>query len=278
MTERHQRLPILAGILVALIFGFSFTLTKSALELLGPFHLLGLRFLFAGSLLTVLRMFRVIRIRYAGRRMTLLFFLALFQPVLYFLCETVGIQMTSASESGMMISLIPVVVAVLGVVFLKEMPGLAQWVFILLSVAGVIFITIMREGQAEGNFVGILILMGAVLSAGAFNIFSRKSSLRFKAIEITYFMMMTGLVVFNGIALVQHALRGELALYFEPLKIPAVLFPILYLGILSSVVAFFLLNFMLSKLEASKSAVFGNLVTVVSIAAGILILGEAFHW
>jgi drug/metabolite transporter (DMT)-like permease len=35
---------------------------------------------------------------------------------------------------------------------------------------------------------------------------------------------------------------------------------------------------MLSKLEAAQVAVFGNLVTVISIFAGIIILNEQFKW
>ena len=38
---------------------------------------------------------------------------ALFQPILYFIFETVGVDLTSASESGIVIALIPVVVATL---------------------------------------------------------------------------------------------------------------------------------------------------------------------
>lgn len=278
MDKKEELLPILAGLLVAIIFGFSFTFTKGALEILDPFHLLGLRFLFASILLWTLRLLRVIKINFSGRRMKPLFFLALFQPVLYFICEVTGVDMTSASESGMMISLIPVVAAILGVIFLREKPSKKQWVFILLSVAGVIFITIMRESEVEGNFIGMLVLLGAVFSAGAFNILSRKSSIYFNAIEITFFMMMVGLVVFNGIAITDHLLRGEIQTYLKPLLNPTALFAVAYLGILSSVVAFFMLNFMLSKIEATKSAVFGNLVTVVSIIAGILVLGEPFYW
>ncbi len=280
MTEesKEQLKPILAGITVAVIFGLSFTFTKGALEHVDPFHLLGLRFLFASSFLWILKFLKVISIDFRGKRMKPLFFLGLFQPVLYFICEVNGVNLTSASESGMMISLIPVVVAILGAVFLNEYPTRKQIFFILLSVSGVLFISFMRGTEVEGNILGIFVLLGAVISAGIFNILSRKSSLYFRAIDITFFMMNTGMVVFNGIALSQHAMKGEVHLYFQPLFQWQVMMAVTYLGILSSVVAFFMLNYMLSKLEASKSAVFGNLVTLISILAGVLILGEDFFW
>jgi len=53
---------------------------------------------------------------------------------------------------------------------------------------------------------------------------------------------------------------------------------ILYLGILSSVGAFFLINYSLSQLKASQSAVFTNLVTVITVLAGVLIRKEQFSW
>ena len=51
---------------------------------------------------------------------------------------------------------------------------------------------------------------------------------------------------------------------------------ILYLGVLSSVVAFFLVNFNLSRLRASQSSVYSNLSTAVSVAAGVFLRGERF--
>ena len=51
---------------------------------------------------------------------------------------------------------------------------------------------------------------------------------------------------------------------------------IAYLGILSSLIAFFLINFTLSRIEASKSSVFANLSTIVSIIAGVVLLHENF--
>jgi len=66
--------------------------------------------------------------------------------------------------------------------------------------------------------------------------------------------------------------------YLIPLQNFDLFLSVLYLGILSSMVAFFLLNFTLSRIKASQSSVFSNLVTVISIIAGIVFLGENFFW
>ncbi|SNS74980.1 Permease of the drug/metabolite transporter (DMT) superfamily [Anaerovirgula multivorans] len=279
MEQESRYLPIAAGILVAIIFGFSFLFTKEALDVFTPFHLLGLRFGFAMILLVILQVIGIINVNFRGKRLQVLLFLSLFQPVLYFVCETLGVNMTSASEAGMMIALIPVVVTILAMIFLDEKPGKMQMASIVLSVIGVIFIIFMTGNiSLNENFLGMFILLGAVFSAGVFNILSRKSSFYFKPVEITYVMMWVGVVIFNAIAVSQHLYEGNLMSYFEPLKNTKALISIIYLGGVSSVGAFFMMNYMLSKLEASKSAVFINLITVISIIAGVIFRNEPFYW
>lgn len=51
---------------------------------------------------------------------------------------------------------------------------------------------------------------------------------------------------------------------------------VFYLVVFSSVGAFFLLNYAFSYLNLAQASIFTNLVTLVSIAAGIVYLGESF--
>lgn len=276
INEKH--LPYLAGTFTALIFGFSFLFTKEALVAVDPIHLLGFRFGVAALLLLTLKLTKIIKVDYKGKQLYKLFAIALAQPIVYFIFEVLGISMTSSSEAGMMIALIPVVVAILAAIFLKEIPTRLQMFFVGLSVCGAIFIVIMKSSDINANITGIMVLLLAVLSAGVFNILSRKYSVDFKPIEITFSMMWIGAISFNGIAVIQHIYRGELKNYFNPLTNSQVIISVLYLGILSSVVAFFLVNFTLSRIEASRSAVFANLASVTSIVAGVLIRNEEFYW
>ncbi len=278
MIIKEKNLPYVAGTFMSLIFGFSFLFTKEALTAIEPIHLLGLRFGVAALMLLALKLTKVIKVDYKGKKLHKLFFIALAQPVIYFIFEILGINMTSSSEAGMMIALVPVVVAILAAIFLQEIPTKLQTLFITLSVSGAIFIIIMKSSDINANTTGIIALLLAVLSGSVFSILSRKYSVEFKPMEITFSMMWIAAVVFNGIALIQHIYKGELINYFHPLTNPMVVTSVLYLGVLSSVVAFFLINFTLSKIEASRSSVFANLASVTSILAGVLIRNEEFYW
>lgn len=273
----RKLLPYFAGIGYATIFGFSFMFTRGALEHIAPFHLLGLRFAAAVLTLVLLRLLGIVSIKVTWEEFKALLPLAFFQPILYFPFETLGVQLTSSSHGGMMIAAIPIFVTILAAAVLKERPRPVQYPFILASVGGVIFILAMQnQGGLGTSFLGTLFLLGAVLAAACFNIASRKASQSFSPLQTTWVMMVIGSIFFNGIALIQHLAAGTLMQYFRPL--PAVWPAISFLGILSSVGAFFLINYTLSKLPAAQSAVFSNLTTLISIFAGVAFLQESFAW
>jgi drug/metabolite transporter (DMT)-like permease len=89
-------------------------------------------------------------------------------------------------------------------------------------------------------------------------------------------MMLYGALVFNAINLATHINNGNLNQYFTPWSDPAFVTALLYLGIVSSIIAFLLSNYSLTYLEASKASVFANLATVVSIIMGTVFLKESF--
>ena len=51
-----------------------------------------------------------------------------------------------------------------------------------------------------------------------------------------------------------------------------------YLGIGCILLSAHLMSYMLSKMEAVKGTIFGNLSTAISIVAGVVILGEPLKW
>jgi len=272
-----QYLPYMAGFGVALTWGLSFMFTRGALDSLSPFHLLGLRFAAAAAAMALLKMLKLIRIDLKFSDYLSLLPLSLFQPILYFSAETIGIMLTSASYSGMIIAAIPIFVAILSALVLREYPNRIQLFFIVASVTGVIFIVFMDNQAIEGvNSIGTLALLGAVLSAACYNIASRKASSVYTPIQTTWVMMVVGAIIFNFIALAQHIHSGSISHYFSPL--PDLWINIIYLGVASSVGAFFLFNYVLSKVAATQGSVFVNMVTVVAIAGGVIFMGESIFW
>ncbi len=272
-----QYLPYLAGIGVALSWGLSFMFTRGALDAVEPLYLLSMRFLVALAAMGLLRVVRVIRISLQPGDYLKLLPLSIFQPILYFVAEIYGVMLTSASYSGIIIAIIPIFVAILSTFILREIPGRVQTLFIIASVAGVIFIIFMDNRSVTGvNPLGTIALIGAVVAAACYNIASRKASVSFSPLKTTWVMMVVGAVVFNVMALGGSLLEGNGASHFAP---PAELWlPVAYLGVISSVGAFFMYNYLLSRVPATQASVFINMIPVVAIASGVLFRGETVYY
>lgn len=261
----------LAALGAQVIFGFSFMFTKIALSYASPMTVVCDRYFAAFLGMTAVMLARGEKIRF-NKSVWKILLMSLFQPVLYFLFETYGIKLTTSAFSSIMISLIPVAAMLIGIFALKEIPRAMQYVFSLLSVAGVVIMALSGKSGGVVTSLGIILLAGAVLSSAAFNITSRKISGEFSAIERTWATTAVGFVTFLVIALIENAKNP--ANIILPFSKTPFLWSILYLGIVSSVLAFLLLNFANTYLPVAKTTVFSNITTVISVLAGSIFLNE----
>lgn len=263
----------LAALGAQVIFGFSFMFTKISLEYASPMVVIANRYMVAFLGLSFVKMLTKTKITFRKNYWKLIL-MSLFQPLLYFIFESYGIKLTTSAFSSIMISLIPVVSMIGGIFMLREFPSPMQYVFSALSVAGVVIMAL--SGSREGTVtpVGIILLLGAVFSSVAYNILSRKLSTEFSVFERTYAMTLIGLISFFIISLLENISHpASIVMGFMSAQYT---WSILYLGILSSVVAFLLLNYANTHLPVAKTTVFSNITTVVSVVAGIIFLGEKF--
>jgi drug/metabolite transporter (DMT)-like permease len=135
---------------------------------------------------------------------------------------------------------------------------------------------IVNQGKTDGTVTttGFVLLLGAVLSAVGYNVLSRKISCDYTPFERTYAMATIGFVVFMSTALINDSTSiYRMAIAFTN---PNFTFGVLYLGIVSSVIAFLLLNYANTHLPVAKTTAFSNLTTVVAVIAGALFLKERF--
>ncbi len=253
---------VLAGVCVSLIFGFSFLFTKNALDHLNPLTFLSYRFFVASVLFVALKFFGVVR--FEKKPYWKLWRLIVFQPILYFLFETMGVARINSSEAGMIVALIPIVVNVLAIFMLKERGDSVHYTLLITSFLGSVLIV--GFDLTAQNLLGKLLMLLAVFSAAFYTIIARKLSKEFTPEEISFFMMISGFIFFTLVSM----LAGQFGLAFNVHIVSAAL----YLGILSSAVAFFLLNYMVKHASPILTSLFSNLTTVVACLAGVAFRGE----
>lgn len=263
----------ICALLANVIFGFSFLFSKVALDFAHPLIILAVRFTVAFAVLNILWLARIIRLDFKGKSKRKIILMAIAQPLLYFIFELYGIENTSSAISGVIISLVPVAVLFLSTAFLKEKPSRSQVAFSLISLAAITAISILSNDGAKSTLIGILLLLAAVICAAVFNILSRSEAKTYSPFERTYMMFLIGTIGFNIIAFLGLG-ENYTSELIRAVSVPQFWGAIAYLSILSSIAAFMLYNYSTSVISAVRSASFSNIITVVSVLAGILILRE----
>ena len=286
--ERKVKLAMLGALTGNSIFGFSFMFSRMALGVTSPFVMLMVRFILAAALLGVIALIASrkgdwrdengeihwLRFSLRGQSILPLLVLGMVQPVAYFLCESYGISMTNATFSGVIIALVPIVALVAGALVLREIPSRAQVGWSLVSIAGVVMMTLQQNADGAIRPLGVLMLFGAVVSGVTYNILSRRMSAQFSALERTVVMMAVAAVVFTLLAVIEC--RNEPARLIAPLSSGTFMMAMLYLSVLSSIVAFLMINFASNTLPVAKTTAFCNLTTAISMFAGVVFLHEPF--
>ena len=146
-TDRPQRTTFIRGLLLATVtvWGATFVATKICLAYLTPPEILGLRLLLALPVLYGLMLVQKVKLKFTGPdKLRLL--LGSIVLTLHFLIQITGMQYTSATNTGWIISVTPLVLVVLSHLFLKERIRLTDVAGILAATAG-IFLLI-----SGGNF------------------------------------------------------------------------------------------------------------------------------
>lgn len=274
-TCGSEKKAMAAAFFACFVFGLSFIFSKMALDVVTPSILLTFRFGLAFLLMNVILLTGKVKLRLKGKPLGWLILLGLMQPVLYFFCENYGIQMTTATFSAAMIALIPIAAMLGGMLFLREIPSVLQIVFLVMSVAGAVFMALLKGSEGTVTFLGVILLLGAVIASASYNAISRKLSSDFSAFERTYLMFVIGLVFFLPMALWET--NFDIPLLFSYLAYPQVVAAMVFLGAVCSVMAFLCLNYANSHLPVARTTAFSNVTTVVSVFAGALLLGESFN-
>ena len=256
--------------LMTMLFGLSFIASKNALQGLGIFQLVFGRYIFALLLWTAILWRRKKHFYIARRDWKQFLLLTLVEPVGYFIFETTGVRYTSPASVALIIATIPVFSTLFALFLLKERINWQGGLGIVLSIAGVYFIVSLQQASqlAPRPLLGSLLTLGAATSAGIYNVLCRRLSRRYSPLTITYYQTVIATVVFLPPALLETLLRPETHLN------GFVLGNVLYLALGCSVLAYYLLNYSLSHLQASQVAVFSNLIPVITILGSWVAYGE----
>lgn len=276
MDKKTQFKALLAAIACHAFWGFSFLASRKGLDAAPVFVLLSHRFGLSFLAMNLLLLLGLGRLDLRGKALWKPLLLGLMEPVIYFFGEQYGILHSNTVFSGVMIAMIPIVATLAAAPVLKEKPSAGQLFFCLLSVCGVVGIGLMNRNSGALDWIGVVALTIAILSAGAYTLIGRGISKDYTPFERTYIMMGVGTAVFTPLAFVET--RGSVLAYVQPLEQPLYLMAILFLALICSVACYFLSCYTITYMTVARETVFSNLTTAVSVFAGVVFLHEPFTW
>ncbi len=263
-------LPQLGLLCAMILWASSFVALKIAIEFYDPMVVIFGR-MFMGSLC-----FFVVYLRYRAnmtikrKDIPLLLFMIFCEPCLYFIFEAQAIVYTTASQAGMITAIAPVLVIISAALFLGERTGWRGWWGALLAVGGVVWLTVMNSPQENapnpilGNFLEFI----AMICATGYTIAMRKFVKNgYSPFFLTAIQAIGGTIFFFP------------ALFLPSTELPGTfvlegVFAIIYLGVFITLGAYGLYSYGLQHMEASRAAMYGNLIPVFSVIWGWTLLGE----
>ena len=267
---------MLAAAGASTFFGLSYLFTKTVVDNTSTLTLLSWRFFFGSLAMTLLALVGLIHIDFWSKSPWPLLKMSLCMPGLYFLLETYGIQCTSASESGTIMSCIPVFTVIASALFLHRKPRAMQIAGVLISTLGILILVLIKGVTPSFSLLGYLLLFCAVATDVAYIILTEQLT-GYTAVEKTYFMCLTGTVLFSVLALVENMLHGTITLWLTlPFTHLDFLGSAVYLGLGCTTIAFLLMNRAVTLIGPTRMAAFSGITTVVSVLSGVLFLHDGF--
>jgi drug/metabolite transporter (DMT)-like permease len=259
-------------LLVCLIWGLNFSVTKSAFDQIPPLPFTAVRFIVASLLLwPVLRMVEA-PARLPPGALKHLIVLGVVGNTCYQLAFILGLARTTATNSALILSTLPTVVAAFaGALGLEQITTRMRW-GIALGTLGVVLVIATRGVQFDiRTLSGDLLTVLAVLFWARYTLGLRRvppgvSSLR--VTTITTFAGMPGLVL--------AGLPGVFRLDWEAVRIGGWV-ALAYASVLSLVVAYLLWNRSVKAVGSTRTAIYMCLTPLVAVLGAWLLLGERPH-
>jgi drug/metabolite transporter (DMT)-like permease len=268
MSRRSTALA--SVILVMIVWGSTFVITKAAVSEIPPLTLSALRFLIAAIVLVPIAAARG-GLRCLPRPLPIasLLLAGLTGIALFHVGFNYALVYGSASQGALIFALVPAAVAVATVICLKETLSLRRAVGIALSVCGVALVAVTggTDGASPHPLLGALCMLAAVAAWAIYTVIAKRLA---DADPIVFIASV------SVIGMVLQLPTAALELMQTPWSTPSprAWFGALFLGVVASALAFVVYSWALRHVDANLVGVFINLDPVVGVLMAVVVLGE----
>ncbi|WP_210469343.1 DMT family transporter [Sporosarcina sp. 6E9] len=257
------------GLLVILttsLMGSAFAIGKIGLLYFSPILLVALRFTIAGILMAIFVVFWKRPHPRSLQDWWKVFIIGFFQTAGVMGCIFVSLKTIKAGESSILTFTNPLLVVILGTIFLKLTYKRLQWIGVVVGFLGV-FITFGAHLSIKiGTLLGFLSAVSWAIGTLLIKTWGQTINVW---VLTAYQMLFGGLILFGGSFILEEP-------FFEPNIIS--IFILLWLAIMASVVQFAVWFYLLTIGDPGKTSAFLFLAPFFGVISGWLLLDEPIHW
>lgn len=276
MDKRSPVLPYISLLFATLIWSSSFVALKIAFQGYHPMVVIFGR-MAVGSLsfLILAAMFSSVPLKQKNffSDIKLVIIMVVCEPCLYFIFEAKAIELTTASQVGMICAIMPLLVSVVAFFVLKEELTEKILAGLTISVFGACWLSFSGDvaANAPNPPLGNLFEFIAMLCAAGYTICLKKLTQKgYSPVFLTALQAFGGALFYFPILLLPST---DL-----PLSMPLLpTLSVIYLGAVVTLGAYTLFNFGVSRIPAGQASAFINLIPIFSMVLGIVVLNEKFN-
>jgi drug/metabolite transporter (DMT)-like permease len=259
----------ISAVLAMIFWSMTFIWFKLANKVFPPFSIVLIRLVISSVILLTGAIF-IRRLQKIERRdWKWIILLAVFEPFLYFIGESLGLTIISSTQAAVIIGTIPLLVPVGAYLFFREKLSLLNMAGIIISFTGLLIVVLKRGFAFNVNPTGVMLLFLAVFSAVGYTLMVRKLVVRYNPYSLVTYQNILGIIFFFPLVAVFE---------FESLISVDVtnraLISLFCLAIFGSTLAFILYNYSIKNLGASKANIFTNIIPVLTAVFSFYILNE----
>ncbi|MED3180201.1 DMT family transporter [Bacillus thuringiensis] len=255
-------------ILASSIWGGMYVVVKVLVSVIPPLELVWLRYLVAIVALLIIGFVTKQKWRIEKRYFLIIITIGVIGYAISIVTQETGTMLSSAQMGAVITSSTPAFMVLFAWLILKERLTFEKGISVCLATIGVIIIVGIGDLNTSSVLGGISLLIAA-LTWALMSVLVKRLPSDYSQIVVTTYSTLVALIVLTPFVLPRlHAID------ISQLTRPTIWGGLLYLGIISTAVAFLLWNRGLQMLNASSGGLFFLFQPVVGTLLGWLILGE----
>jgi drug/metabolite transporter (DMT)-like permease len=251
------------------IWGFNVSAIKILVTYFPPIFIQGVRVFLAGIVVVVVLIMSKRFERISRKNVLGIFVAALFGVFGHHLFLALGLTLTTGSNTGLILGLVPLFTSIFAMIFLKEVFTIVKFVGILAALGGVYFIILKGNGPVSGFSLGDLFIFGAVITQAISFIVIKKLTTNLDSRQMTGIMLIFGSSMMFGLSFWIEPV--ETSDFHQPVYVWLVL---LASAVFATGLGHMLYNYAIQQLGAGSTAIFINLTPFFSLLGSALFLGE----